>query len=216
MRHTVRIGMRVQTEIGTHAQRAHAGARGIAGVLLAAVLLASGNVIATRHPGQPGQHALANHSAETIAQVDRLLPGVVSLILATEANALAHGRPLRAGEIALARSVGVNAPERVRVLEETDQSGTGEPLLAGLIRRLGTSNPRMWGLTTRYGIVFKTHPTKPLLAHELRHVAQYEQLGLDGFARRYITELLVVGYALAPLEIDANAAAAPYQDKGLP
>lgn len=216
MRQTVRIGMRVQTDIGTPAQRALAGARSITGVLLAIALLASDNAIATRHPSQASQHALVNPSAETIAQVDRLLPGVLSLILATEANALAQGRSLRADEIALARRVGVSAPERVRVLEEAYQSGTGEPLLAGLIRRLGASNPRMWGLTTRYGIVFKTHPTRPLLAHELRHVAQYEQLGVDGFARRYITELLVVGYALAPLETDANAAAAPYQYKGLP
>jgi len=53
-----------------------------------------------------------------------------------------------------------------------------------------------------------------LLAHELRHVAQYEHLGLEGFARRYITELMVVGYVNAPLETEANAAAAPY--KGMP
>ena len=103
-------------DIDTPAQRAPADARGIAGVLLAAALLASGNAIATRHPSQASQHALMNPSAETIAQVDRLLPGVLSLILATEANTLAQGRPLRADEIALARRVGVSAPERVRVL----------------------------------------------------------------------------------------------------
>jgi uncharacterized protein YjaZ len=62
--------------------------------------------------------------------------------------------------------------------------------------------------------VFKTHPTQFLLAHELHHVAQYERLGIAGFARRYITELLVAGYANAPLEAEANAAAAPY--KGSP
>jgi hypothetical protein len=100
------------------------------------------------------------------------------------------------------------------VMDASASSGTDEPALAILIRRLGASNPRRWGLTARYGIVFKTPPTKFLLAHELRHVAQYERLGLDRFARRYLTELLVVGYALAPLETDANAAAAPY--KGLP
>ena len=69
----------------------------------------------------------------------------------------------------------------------------------------------MWGLTARYGIVFKTRPTRFLIAHELRHVAQYERLGLDGFAHRYITELLAVGYAQSPLEADANAAAARYK-----
>ncbi len=169
---------------------------------------------AMRGLGAAERQALAHPRTEVVAEVDRLMPAALALILDTEANALAKGRPLRPDEIALARRVGVAAPQRVRIVEESAMPDQGEPMLAGLIRKLGAGNPRMWGLTARYGIVFKTRPTKPLLAHELRHVAQYERLGLDAFARRYITELLVVGYALAPLETDAKAAAAPY--KGLP
>jgi hypothetical protein len=183
-------------------------------VALVVMLLAGSAAFAARPLHASERAALAHPSADVIAQVDRLMPGVVALILSTEANALAKGRPLRADEIALAHSVGVAAPDRVRVLEESALPGIDEPALAVLIRRLGASNPRRWGITARYGIVFKTRPSKFLLAHELHHVAQYERLGVDGFARRYLTELLVVGYALAPLETDANAAAAPY--KGLP
>jgi len=183
-------------------------------VVLASMLFA-GCAVSAAHPLHAAERrGLTHPSADVVAQVDRLMPGVVALILSTEANALAHGRALTADERALARSVGVAAPERVRVLEESSMPGTDEPALALLVRQFGAYNPRRWGLTARYGIVFKTRPTKPLLAHELRHVAQYEHLGLDGFARRYITELLVVGYANSPLEAEANIAAAPY--KGLP
>jgi hypothetical protein len=183
-------------------------------IVVLALMLVTGCAVSAAHPLHAAERrALAHPSAEVVAQVDKLMPGVVALILSTEANALAHGRPLTADEIAIARSVGVAAPERVRVLEESSGPDTDEPALAVLIRQLGAYNPRVWGLTTRYGIVFKTHPPKFLLAHELHHVAQYERLGLESFARRYITELLVVGYVNAPLEADADSAAAPY--KGL-
>ncbi|HEV2607036.1 MAG TPA: hypothetical protein VGT79_03545 [Xanthomonadaceae bacterium] len=184
-------------------------------IVVLAFMLFAGCAVSAAHPLHAAERrALAHPSADVVAQVDKLMPGVVALILSTEENALAHGRALTADEISLARSVGVAAPERVRLLEESSMPGMDELALAILIRKLGAYNPRRWGLTARYGIVFKTHPPRFLLAHELRHVAQYEQLGLDGFARRYITELLVVGYVYAPLEADANAAAAPY--KGLP
>ena len=184
-------------------------------IVVLALMLFAGCAVSAAHPLQAAERrALAHPSADVVAQVDKLMPGVVALILSTEANALAHGRPLTADEIAIAHSVGVAAPERVRVLEESSIPGTDEPALAILIRQLGSYNPRVWGLTARYGIVFKAHPPKFLLAHELRHVAQYERLGLDRFARRYITELMVVGYVNAPLETEANYVAAPY--KGLP
>ncbi|MEO7478600.1 MAG: hypothetical protein ABIT64_05125 [Lysobacteraceae bacterium] len=183
-------------------------------LLALVVMLFAGSAVSAARPLHASElRALAHPSAEVIAQVDRLMPGVIALIESTEADAMARGRPLDAAEIALARSVGVAAPERVRVIEESSQPGHEQPALAALIHLLGEHNPRRWGLTVRYGIVFKSHPTKHLLAHELRHVAQYERLGLTGFARRYLTEMLVVGYAQSPLETDANAAAAPYKGK---
>ena len=177
------------------------------------MLLACGAVVAALPPRASGMHALAHPSADVIAQVDRLAPGAIALIESTEADAMARGRPLDSDEIALARGVGVAAPGRVRVVEESALPGHAQPDLAALVRLLGERNPRRWGLTAGYGIVFKSHPPKYLLAHELRHVAQYERLGLKGFARRYITEMLVVGYARAPLETDARKAAAPYRGK---
>lgn len=158
-----------------------------------------------------GQSTREHPSTELVAQVDRMLPGALVLVLQTESDARNNGRPLAVDEIALARHVGVKAPERVRILDESVRPDLPQPPLAALIRHLGADNPRMWGLTARYGIVFKAHPTRFLLAHELRHVAQYERLGLERFVRRYLTELLAVGYAHAALEADANAAAAQYR-----
>ncbi len=178
-------------------------------------MLFAGCAVSAAQPSQANvRDRLVHPSADVVAQVDRLLPGAIVFIESIEENALADGRPLSVGGMALARSVGVTKPERVRVLEESSMPGTDEPTFAILIRMIGEGNPRRWGLAARYGIVCKTHPTQFLLAHELHHVAQYESLGLGGFARRYITELLVVGYTNAPLEAEANAAAAPY--KGLP
>ena len=182
-------------------------------VALVAMLFA-GSAVSAAHPLHAFElRALAHPSADVIAQVDRLMPGMIALIESTEADTLARGRPLDSNEIVLARNVGVAAPERVRVIEETSLPGHEQPALAALIRLLGERNPRRWGLTAGYGIVFKSHPPKHLLAHELRHVAQYERLGLTGFVRRYLTEMLVVGYAQSPLETDANTAAAPYKGK---
>jgi hypothetical protein len=45
-----------------------------------------------------------------------------------------------------------------------------------------------------------------LIVHELAHVAQYERLGgILPFLRKYLFECLTVGYAAAPLELEATA-----------
>ena len=54
------------------------------------------------------------------------------------------------------------------------------------------------------------HPSRlrnqRLLSHELRHVHQYEQTGsIAGFLPDYLQQIVLVGYADAPLEQDARA-----------
>ena len=47
-----------------------------------------------------------------------------------------------------------------------------------------------------------------LLAHELRHVSQYERYPtIDAHLDVYLRELVRYGYALAPFEVDADRAA---------
>jgi hypothetical protein len=49
-----------------------------------------------------------------------------------------------------------------------------------------------------------------ILAHELTHVAQLEELGREPFLRRLIAEYELMGYRRAPLELDANKRALDY------
>jgi hypothetical protein len=44
------------------------------------------------------------------------------------------------------------------------------------------------------------------LLHELKHVAQYEQLGIFGFLRKYLAESIRNGYYNNALEVEARSA----------
>ena len=50
---------------------------------------------------------------------------------------------------------------------------------------------------------------RPLVAHELVHVAQYERYGsVEAFLRAYLEECLMIGYPNGPLEQEAISRAA--------
>jgi hypothetical protein len=54
-------------------------------------------------------------------------------------------------------------------------------------------------------IVRQGHLTNRLLSHELRHVFQYETAGsIAAFLPVYLQQLVTVGYAKAPYELDAQ------------
>ncbi len=55
-------------------------------------------------------------------------------------------------------------------------------------------------------IVEKYRTEAWLVAHELKHVAQYESCdGFDGFLRKYLSEVNLYGYLEAPMEQEAIA-----------
>jgi len=72
------------------------------------------------------------------------------------------------------------------------------------------------------GITYKdTYYIKPHVAdnlrlhfHELVHVAQWKQLGADGFIQRYIGEINKYGYSRAPLEVMAYLCDAHFSKNG--
>jgi hypothetical protein len=141
-----------------------------------------------------------------------LLPLVLCVagwVRAREATVLRAGVPLAADELALARTVGVAMPERVRVMPVNVVPMPLPRMLRRLAERFGWLSPHIVGMTLGYGVVLRGDLARDrgLLAHELTHVAQYERLGrFYGFLNRYIRECLWPGYPHGALEIEATRA----------
>ena len=117
------------------------------------------------------------------------------------------GRPLTSSESKIAQQVGVLQPGRVRVMEAEFRDVPLDAVTRGFATRLGLSLSTASGMCLGYSIYVRANcMSTSLLAHELRHVAQFERLGLglEGFLRLYIKEVSKYGYANAPLENDAR------------
>jgi hypothetical protein len=69
------------------------------------------------------------------------------------------------------------------------------------------------GLTLFYGIfVVEGTYSRRMIAHECRHVQQYEERGsIQAFLQEYLPQILTVGYDDSPLEKDAENTARQYE-----
>jgi hypothetical protein len=140
----------------------------------------------------------------------RLLPLAAAWAREQAETILRQGSALDAEGLARARRVGVAAPERVRVLLVGSIPRPEGPALKSACARLELLGPDTAGLTLGYGIYIRRSLGRDgfLLAHELRHVAQYERYPtIDAYLDVYLRELVRYGYALAPFEVDADRAA---------
>jgi Domain of unknown function (DUF4157) len=120
------------------------------------------------------------------------------------------GIELSESQIALARCVGVKNPELIRVLVVNEIPVPEDEILKAACTQLNFLGLDTEGLTLSYGIFIKvgSEADRRLLAHEFRHVAQYEQHpSILSYLSIYIPELIQYGYANAPLELDAEAKA---------
>jgi hypothetical protein len=185
-----------------------ASRRRIASLLCAgALLLTSG--CATNGPLSANElHALAQPPLDVAATVEKLQPGVARYIREAEQIGLTQGQPLDEGQLQLARTVGVAEPERVRiVVTQRFPVASDADLAAQLSKRFGIGPAANGGLTMGHTIFIgeKYAGKRWLLAHELTHVSQFERFGVERFAHDYLVQMLVVGYARAPLERAAAA-----------
>lgn len=116
------------------------------------------------------------------------------------------GQPLSPFQCRLARQMGVQTPERVRLLWSRQLPRPYPLPLRCTLAKLGLTSELLWGFTLGYGIVL--HPDAwgdpAILAHELVHVAQYERLGFETFTHVYLQALLQHGYEQHPLEREAE------------
>ena len=139
------------------------------------------------------------------------LPHLLPLAIAwaeAEAKQVARtGAALTPAEEQIARAVGVQKPELVRIAIVDQLPQPKDAALKLAAQQTGLLGPSMAGLTLGYAVfICRGHNTRRLVSHELRHVHQYEQNGsIGGFLPVYLKQIIDVGYANAPFEADARA-----------
>ncbi|MBW2039211.1 MAG: hypothetical protein JRI46_06390 [Deltaproteobacteria bacterium] len=137
-----------------------------------------------------------------------LLPLACAWAQEQERLILEKGVELTDDQMADARSIGVTFPERVRLLEVKQIPMPEHPGLRAAAQETGLISPEAAGLTLRHGIYIRSYSwdVRSLVAHELVHVKQYEQLGgFTPFLRKYLWECLTIGYPDAPMEQEARS-----------
>ena len=136
----------------------------------------------------------------------KLLPQAIEWMELRSAEILSRGKPLTAAGIRIARSVGVLDPERIRVELVESLPLPDDQMLRDVALQTGLIDPDMAGGTFGYGIYArKDQATNRLLAHECRHVFQYEVAGsIAAFLPAYLKEIVENGYFECPLEVDAR------------
>lgn len=141
------------------------------------------------------------------AELPRLLPKAIAWAETESAGAATFGVPLEPMRIRLARAVGVQHPEFVRVVEASSLPFPFDPELQSAALQTGLLGPGMAGLTLGYSVFILTgHRSNRLISHECRHVHQYEAAGsIASLLPIYLQQIVSYGYDKAPLEIDARA-----------
>ena len=146
-------------------------------------------------------------------ELPRLLPKATGWAERQQHEILATGIRLSPEEMIIARGVGVAHPENIRV-KVVDRLPLPEyPELAAAAIQTGLLGPDMTGLTLFYGIFIckSVVGSSNLIAHECRHVKQYEERGsVAAFLQEYLFQIVTAGYFNAPLEQDARVAASKY------
>ena len=141
-----------------------------------------------------------------LAQFEALLPLAVEWAAAEEDRALRQGIGLSEHEMADAKLAGVREPQCVRLLRVEEIPVPTHPQLRAAADAIHFLTPETRGLTLRYAIFVRWDcwGERHLIAHELAHTAQYERFGsILAFLRQYLTECLTIGYANAPMELEA-------------
>jgi hypothetical protein len=140
------------------------------------------------------------------AQFETLLPLAAEWAAGQEQLILREGVPLSPEEIADAKAIGVREPGRVRLLRVEAVPVPSHPQLKAAAQTIHFLSPETRGLTLQYGIFIRWDwwGDRALLAHELAHTQQYERLGgILPFLQQYLQECLTIGYANAPMELEA-------------
>ena len=135
-----------------------------------------------------------------------ILPLASEWAEAKEKVVLKNGDPLSNLQIEDAKRVGVIHPEKVRIFKVPQIPFPKHPVLKSAVEATQLITPSTVGLTLRYGIFIHSDfsDDRCLIVHELVHTSQYEKLGgFLPFLRKYLLQLINIGYPDAPLEQEA-------------
>jgi hypothetical protein len=146
-----------------------------------------------------------------------LLPRAVQWAQEQEQMILDSGRKLARDEIAIARQVGVSQPEKIRLKSVSRVPVPRDFLLSQAAIAIGMDCENLSALTLFYGIFVREEEyNRKLLAHECRHVYQFEQHGSTlNFLREYLSDVLTVGYENSAFEKEAANVAEKYRSARL-
>ncbi len=141
---------------------------------------------------------------------NEMLPRAAAWAQQQEQIMLAHPQAQtlsRAGQDIACRA-GVAHPEAVRILGVPEIPLPGEADLRAAALQFGLITPGTAGLTIGHGIFVRQDCLNDakLIAHELKHVAQYERYGsIPAFLQQYLAEVNQFGYPANPMEQEAVA-----------
>lgn len=134
------------------------------------------------------------------------LPFACSWIADLQRSALERGLPLNEVERTDAIAIGVQFPDRVRLLRVDRIPLPDNPVVRKAGLATGLLSVQTAGLAAGYGILVHEHHWRErfLVVHELVHVMQCERAGgIRPFLRAYLRQCLQYGYVSAPLEMEA-------------
>jgi hypothetical protein len=135
-----------------------------------------------------------------------LLPAACEWAEEQEKIIIHYGAPLSSAQTADAVNIGIDHPEKVRLLKVTRIPFPTHRALCSAADATRLMSPLAAGLTLRYGIFIRTDcwDDRQLVCHELVHTAQYERLGgFRQFLKQYLYECITIGYPAAPMEQEA-------------
>ena len=142
----------------------------------------------------------------TEEQFKVLLPTACTWAEEQENIIMRYGVPLSAVQTADAIKIGVEHPEKVRLLKVTRIPLPDYRALCTAADAMQLISPLTKGITFRYGIFIRADcwGDRQLVCHELVHTSQYEKLGgLQQFLQQYLQECLTIGYPASPMEQEA-------------
>jgi len=137
----------------------------------------------------------------------QLLPHAIAWAEIQSQHGASLGVALPEALLDVARHVGVQRPELIRVKLVDRLPLPEEPMLRQAAIETGLLGPNMVGLTLGHSIfLVHGHDDMRLISHECRHVYQFETLGsIEIFLPVYLQQIVDFGYESAPLEVDARA-----------